>query len=73
MMKYIYQDIHIALTDERFRLLHFCRLKLYRTHSLIMAILPFSKEFHGTAAGSPGSMSAVSGAVQAATWWRMRR
>lgn len=45
MMKYIYQDIHIALTDERFRLLHFCRLKLYRTHSLIMAILPFSKDY----------------------------
>ena len=45
MMKYIYQDIHIALTDERFRLLHFCRLKLYRTYSLIMAILPFSKDY----------------------------
>ena len=45
MMKSIYQDIHIALTDERFRLLHFCRLKLYRTHSLIMVILPFSKDY----------------------------
>ena len=45
MMKYIYQDIHIALTVEMFRLLHFCRLKLYRTHSLIMAILPFSKDY----------------------------
>ena len=45
MMKYICQDIHIALTDERFRLLHFCRLKLYRTYSLIMAILPFLKDY----------------------------
>ena len=45
MMKYIYQDIHIALTVEMFRLLHFYRLRLYRTHSLIMAILPFSKDY----------------------------
>ena len=45
MMKYIYQDIHIALTVDRYRLLHFYRLKLYRTHSLIMAILPFSKDY----------------------------